>query len=188
MSLLDPDLPADVTGWDRLSRPVWLYDPATSRGLYANAAALALWGAESLAELLSRDFSKLSPAVRTRTDRLAAATAGGDTVTEQWTFYPQGRPVTVQAVISNFRLQDDRRVLLFEAAPIGVEEAERRAAEALRHTSSLITLFDTAGCALFANPAAYAVYGLEERGFVLRFSDPAHGLSLIHISEPTRPY
>ena len=76
-------MPPEAVGWDALSRAVWLFDPVSCRGLYANPPALELWGAESRDELLARDFSQLSPAVRARTDRLAQATAGGAVVTER---------------------------------------------------------------------------------------------------------
>lgn len=164
--------------WDALRRPIWLFDPRDLRGLYANPAALALWGADGLDELLARDFSQLSPAVRARLERLAQATAGGDEITERWTFYPNGRPVTVQAVISTFRLPDGRPALLFEAAPIEVEAGERRAVEALRHTSTLISLFDGDGRPIFANPAAFAAYGSGEHPFEARFATPAQGLRI----------
>ena len=171
-SAANPELSSAVRGWDRLRRPVWMFDPASSRGVYANAPALTLWGADSLDELLARDFSNLSPAVRARTDRLRDATADGSEVSERWTFYPNGRPVTVQATISTFRLDDGRGVLLFEAAPLDVEAGERRAVEALRHTSALITLLDDTGTILFSNPAAYAAYGPDEDGLSRRFVDP----------------
>ncbi len=167
--------PAFAQTWDRLRRPVWLYDPHTSRGVYANPPALALWGAETLAELLSRDFSVLSPTVKVRTDRLVALTADGGEVSERWTFYPNGEPVTVQASISAFPIDDGREVLLFEAAPTEVDAGERRAVEALRHTSAVITLFDRDGTRLFANPAAYAAYGSDDLAFAARFADPAEG-------------
>ena len=170
---------AVFAAWERLRRPVWLFDPVGLRGVYANAAARVLWGAATLEELLARDFSQLSPAVRARTDRLAQATAAGEIVSERWTFYPQGRPVTVQAAISTFRLQDGRGVLLFEAAPADVEEGERRAGEALRHASSIITLIDADGAAVFENPAAYAAYGWAEMTVPERFVDPAEGRALI---------
>jgi len=164
-----------VRGWDRLRRPVWMFDPASSRGVYANAAALTLWGAETLDELLARDFSNLSPAVKARTNRLRDATAGGEEVQERWTFYPNGRPVTVQATISTFRMDDGHGVLLFEAAPLDVGAEERRAVEALRHTSTLITLLDEAGAILFSNPAAYAAYGPGEATLGARFVDRDRG-------------
>jgi len=168
----NPELSSAVRGWDRLRRPVWMFDPVSFRGVYANAAALTLWGADTLDELLARDFSNLSPAVRARTDRLRDATAGGSEINERWTFYPNGRPVTVQATISTFRMDDGRGVLLFEAAPLDVGAEERRAAEALRHTSTLITLLDDAGAILFSNPAAYAAYGPGEGALTARFVDP----------------
>ncbi|HEY0104263.1 MAG TPA: response regulator [Brevundimonas sp.] len=163
--------------WDRLRRPVWLYDPHASRGIYANPCALALWGAESLEELLGRDFSVLSPAVKARTDRLVALTSAGEEISESWTFYPKGQPFTVQATISAFRLWDGYDVLLFEASPTEVAPDERRAVEALRHTSALITLFDAEGRRLFANPAAYSAYGSDD-AFSQRFIDASESDSL----------
>jgi signal transduction histidine kinase/CheY-like chemotaxis protein len=170
--------PSAFSGWDRLRQPIWLFDPETSRGVYANASALRLWGARSQEELLGRDFSKLSPAVRTRTRRLAEVTAGGACIHERWTFYPNGQPVTVQALISTYTLEDGRPVLLFEASPVDVEDGERRAVEALRHTSSIITHFDEEGRVVFSNPAAVAAYG-EGLGFVGRFLDPERGRALL---------
>jgi signal transduction histidine kinase/ActR/RegA family two-component response regulator len=164
-----------LAAWDDLRRPVWLFDPITCRGLYANAAALELWGAESRDELLARDFSQLSPAVRTRTERLALATANGETVTERWTFYPGDKPVTVQALISAFPLADGRSALLFEAAQVEATTEELRAVEALRHTSTLISLIEPTGETTFANPAAFAAYGDGGRRFADRFADPARG-------------
>ncbi|MEH6666079.1 MAG: response regulator, partial [Brevundimonas sp.] len=120
-----------------------------------------------------------SPAVRARTDRLAEATAGGAVVTERWTFYPNGEPLTVQAAISAFRMPDGRAVLLFEAAPEETNEGERRAVEALRHTSSIITLFDQEGRAVFSNPAAFRAYGPGETGFAARFAEPEAGARML---------
>ena len=167
--------------WDRLRRPVWLFCPVACRGVYANPPALELWGAESLDELLARDFSDLSTAVRTRTDRLRALTANGEEIDESWTFYPRGRPVTVRAAISTVVLTDGRDVLLFEAAPLDVEAEERRAVEALRHSAGPIGLFDGEGTPLFANPAAYAVYG-PDTGFLDRFAETAEGQAVLALA------
>jgi signal transduction histidine kinase/AmiR/NasT family two-component response regulator len=170
---------AGFRAWDGLRRPIWVFDPATCRGLYANPPAMELWGAETLDELLSRDFSKLSPAVLTRVARLAQATADGGSVTERWSFYPKGQPLTVQAVISTLKLEDGRPALLFEAAPADVEAEELRAVEALRHTAILITLFDASGRAAFANPAAFAAYGEAGNTFAARFDDPDRAVAAL---------
>ncbi len=170
-----PPLAACFNAWDRLRRPIWVFDPASYRGLYANPPAMALWSADSLDELLSRDFSQLSPAVLTRVDRLAQATAGGGAVSERWSFYPHGKPVTVKALISSIDVGDGATALLFEATVTDVTSEELRAVEALRHTSTLISLFDGAGRATFANPAAFAAYGDAGNDFVARFSDAERG-------------
>jgi len=181
MSLTLPTLAdgAPLTAWDSLRRAVWLFDPDTCFGVYANRTALALWGATDLDELLSRDFSKLSPAVRARTDRLKAVTAGGEQVEERWTFYPNGEPLTVQALISAVALDDGRDVLLFEATEADVGAEERRAVEALRHSAGPIGLFDAAGAALFANPGAFSAYGEGVR-LIDRFEDRQAGQAVLH--------
>lgn len=161
-----------MQAWDALKRPIWMFDPSALRGVYANAAALELWGSDSLDALLARDFSQMSPAVLARTERLARETANGETLSEHWTFYPNGRPLTVTALISTHWLDDGTPVLLFEAAPIEVESEERRAVEALRHTSTLISLFDSEGRPLFSNPAAFAAYGSSTHPFEARFAQP----------------
>ena len=145
---------------DRLRRPVWLYDPRTSRGVYANPAALALWGAETLDELLARDFSILSPAVKVRTDRLVELTAEGDEVSERWTFYPNGQPFTVEATISAFRMSDGRDILLFE----GCEEAWTRALRNAGVTLDDLSFVETHDCFTIAELIEYEAMGLAKRG------------------------
>lgn len=167
-----------LTAWHSLRRAVWLFDPDSCFGVYANRTALALWGANDLDELLSRDFSKLSPAVRTRTDRLKAVTAKGEQVEERWTFYPKNEPLTVQALISTIALDDGRKVLLFEATEAEVGAEERRAVEALRHSAGPVGLFDTGGAALFANPGAFSTYG-EGGGLIDRFEDRRVGEAVL---------
>lgn len=169
---------APLTAWDSLRRAVWLFDPDTCFGVYANRTALGLWGAADLDELLSRDFSRLSPAVRARTDRLKAVTACGETIEERWTFYPNGEPLTVQALISTVALDDGREVLLFEATEADVGAEERRAVEALRHSAGPVGLFDSKGVALFANPGAFSAYG-EGVGLIERFEDRRAGQAVL---------
>lgn len=181
---------ADVTlcfgaAWDRLRRPIWLYDPRTGRKPYANPAALTLWAADSREEFLARDFSARSPAMKARIRRLVELTAGGATVSERWTFFPHDQPVTTQATISAFRTEAGEDLLLFEAAPEEIAAEERRSVEALRHASAMISLFDDEGRRLFANPAAYAAYGGEEGDFAARFADPAAGAEMLASARTT---
>ena len=66
----------------------------------------------------------------------------------------------------------------WEAGSADVAPDERRAVEALRHTSALITLFDSEGRRLFSNPAAYSAYGSDD-AFGRRFVRPAEGETLL---------
>ena len=52
MGRKDPNFDPAWSVWYALRRPVWLFDPHGLRGVYANAAACALWGAASLDEFV----------------------------------------------------------------------------------------------------------------------------------------
>jgi signal transduction histidine kinase/ActR/RegA family two-component response regulator len=166
-SSVPPGLPFDTAGLDRLRRPVWVFDDMRKRKVYANPAAVALWGAESLDALLARDFSDQSPAVRARMDAIAQKVARGETVMDRWTFYPLGAPTSVAAAISGVTLSDGGEALLFEAVPTEVEPDRQRAAEALRHTPVLVGMFDADGARLYANPTRLATFPDQAR-----FHDP----------------
>jgi signal transduction histidine kinase/CheY-like chemotaxis protein len=152
--------------FDALRRPVWVFDDIRKRTLYANQAALELWRAPSLDALRARDFSKSSPAVRARMSDLAARLETGF-AEERWTFYPDGKPVTVNTMISRITLADGGWAMLCEGVRLNPEAEEQRAIEALRHTSALVTLYDADGYRIFGNPAALATY--PDRG--ARFAD-----------------
>jgi hypothetical protein len=161
------DVPALLgPGFDALRRPVWVFDDVRKRKLYANRAAVELWGAASLDELLARDFSDQSPAIRMRMEDIARRIEGGDVVEERWTFYPNGAPVAVQTAISRIALPDGGHAMLFEAVVIEPLVEEQRAIEALRHTSALVSLYDADGFRVFGNPAALAQ--LSRRGRAVR--------------------
>ncbi len=156
----DARLPADIVGLDRLCRPVWVFDPIAERKLYANPSAIALWGAEDLASLRARDFSKKSRAARTRTEQAFAAVKAGENKSEIWTFYPQGRPVTVRAVSSHLQLRDGSSAILFEGFRLDESDAEHlRALEVVRHASTPVSLYAGNGQEIFGNPCAARAYG-----------------------------
>ncbi|MET3667797.1 ATP-binding protein [Caulobacter sp. 1776] len=153
------DLPAALgLGFDHLRRPIWVFDDVRKRKLYANRAALDLWGAATLDDLLARDFSDQSPAVRTRMEDIAARIEGGAAVEERWTFYPNGVPVAVNTTISRIALPGGGHAMLLEGVEVRAEVEQQRAIEALRHTSALVSLYDGDGFRIFGNPAALASY------------------------------
>nr|WP_295109436.1 PAS domain-containing hybrid sensor histidine kinase/response regulator [uncultured Caulobacter sp.] len=153
------DLPSLLgLGFDQLRRPIWVFDDVRKRKVYANRAALDLWGAATLDDLLARDFSDQSPAVRTRMEDIAARIEGGAAVEERWTFYPNGAPVTVNTTISRIALPGGGHGMLLEGAAAEIDAQQQRAIEALRHTSALVSLYDADGFRIFGNPASLASY------------------------------
>jgi hypothetical protein len=51
---------------EHVALPLWVMDTAGPRMLWANRRGVELWSAATLEELLARDFSQVSPAMRTR--------------------------------------------------------------------------------------------------------------------------
>ncbi len=148
-----------------LDTPVWVFDVERARKLWANPPALALWKAESLEELLARDFSAQSPASRVRTAGALESVRRGEIPRQFWTFYPRGEPMHVSVRITGILTEDGRLALLFESQSLAKEaippEVARRV-EAFRHTGSLISLHDEHGRALTRNPAAIEAFGPAE--------------------------
>ncbi len=174
---------ACLTHYDWLNVPMWVYDQQRQRNLWANAAALSFWHAESAEEFLARDHADSSEAVRARLAVTAAEHARGKIVREQWTLYPKGQPVTVMLVSRGMRAPDGRQVMLFAADSLSsaADKSMLRGVEALQHTSvriAMISLRD--GSFLMRNPAAAMCFaGLpRDKGqneFSSLFPDPEVG-------------
>ncbi|HEY1396968.1 hybrid sensor histidine kinase/response regulator [Roseateles sp.] len=146
-----------LTHYDWLDVPMWVYDQERQRNLWANAAALGFWRADSAEEFLSRDLSDMSPSVAERLAVTAADHTQGKLVREQWTLYPKGQPTTVMLVSRGIRTPDKRQVMLFAADSLvsGVDKSLLRGVEALQHTSVRIAVFSLRdGSTLMRNPAA----------------------------------
>ena len=153
---------ASLSHYDWLDVPLWVFDPEQQRNLWANAAALRFWHADSAEEFLSRDFSEHGDAVRERLAVTAADHAQGKIVREQWTLYPKGEPTTVMLVSRGMRTPDRRQVMLFAADSLGggADLSMLRGVEALQHTSVRIAVFGVAsGELLMRNPAAALTFG-----------------------------
>ncbi|MEM7376299.1 MAG: EAL domain-containing protein [Pseudomonadota bacterium] len=153
-----PTLTVRLKDMERLRRPVWVFDIDRAHVCWGNASCLPLWQADSLAELMSRDMGlDMTETVATRlrqyqTDFEADATSQFQ---EVWTLYPGGEPRTVDVVFSGITLDDGRMAMFCEVDVREALDAEAlRSAEALLHTSVMITLFSASGMPLYRNPAA----------------------------------
>jgi len=153
---------SSLTHYDWLDVPMWVFDPERQRNLWANAAALNFWKAETAEEFLSREFSDNSEPVRERLAVTAADHAQGKIVREQWTLYPKGQPASVMLVSRGIRTPDRRQVMLFAADSLssGVDKSMLRGVEALQHTSVRVAVFSLRdGSVLMRNPAAARTFG-----------------------------
>ncbi len=150
-----------LTVLDDMQIPVWVFDVDDSRIRWANASALVHWRAKSLDELNARDFARdMSKSVRERLRQIRAeCVAQNKPVSENWTLYPDNVPRTVEAVLSAFDLPNDRVGLMVQI----IDEVRHassqtlRSAQALLHTSAMISLYDEQLNLLYSNPAARAV-------------------------------
>ncbi|MDT8998150.1 ATP-binding protein [Paucibacter sp. APW11] len=170
---------SSLSHYDWLDVPMWVFDLERRRNLWANAAALSFWRAESAEEFLGRSHADMTEVVRSRLAVTAADHAQGKIVREQWTLYPKGQPVTVMLVSRGMRTPDRRQVMLFAAdsLPGGTDKSMLRGVEALQHTSVRIAMFSLRdGSVLMRNPAAALFFSglVKARGqsdFSLLFAD-----------------
>ncbi len=153
---------------DRVN-PRWIFDIERERMHWANAPALALWSADTLDELLARDFAAdMSSATRARLAASLASLRAGRSWTEVWTLFPLGQPATRLCRCAPAELGDGRvgmAVEVIDDDPV-VDESTLRAVEAMRQAPSLVTIHDPDGTILLRNAAA-----LEQLSAQGRFGD-----------------
>lgn len=146
---------------DRLHVAVWVFDIDDARVLWANSAALKLWQADRLEELISRDMGdSMSVSVAKRLLQYQNDFISDNEVVfkENWTVYPNNKPTTVEALFSGIRSGSGRMCMLCEAkSDVSCGTEVLRSTEALLHTSVQITLYAESGKSLYQNPAARSV-------------------------------
>lgn len=192
---------SDLVGLDLLAAPVWVFDIQRRRMWWANRAALALWSAADLEELLARDFSgEMSDVTAARMREYLRRFRAGETVLEQWTCYPGGRAQNVECTCSGVRLDDGRLAMLVEARPPGahastdeaLRESERKYRALIEHTPAGFLLLTANGeirelnaalCdmlgysreSLLGRDAAELMDATEQAGFRARLDAAAQG-------------
>jgi diguanylate cyclase (GGDEF)-like protein len=161
--------------FSRLRTAVWVFDIDKGHVAWGNEASLRIWAADSLEELTSRDMGgSMSQSVAQRLTQYQEDFIASDAVfSENWSLYPKGEPLTLRVIHSGVVLEDGRMAMLCEGLEKqSVDNETLRSAEALLHTTVMITLFADDGCALYRNPAARAVVGSTAETFAEHFVDP----------------
>jgi diguanylate cyclase (GGDEF)-like protein/PAS domain S-box-containing protein len=152
----------ELMAFDRLQTPTWIYDIEKLQMYWANKAALHIWNAQSREELLKRNFSDISESTRIQLQTYLQQFHQGKTITENWTFYPEGQPVWVCCLCSGIEIEPGRMAMLIEGSLETVNEIQQetlRSIEVLRHTTVMISLYTIDGVPLMQNPAAQGCYG-----------------------------
>jgi signal transduction histidine kinase/ActR/RegA family two-component response regulator len=166
----------ELRAFDLLRHPIWVFDIEQRRMFWANHSALEVWNADSLEALLSRDFAAdMSESAKTRLHNLQTKFERNETVTEQWTFYPQGRGATTVAVtMSAIRIKEERIAMLVEAELLDrtfIEEGAVRGVEMLRHLPFAVSEYELQGKQVYQNPEAVRMFGAKDANAVN--SDPS---------------
>ncbi len=166
--------------FDLLNTPIWVFDAEHHTMWWANRRALRFWRAQTLDELLARDFSNDSPTVRQRIAQVIANTPPGEVVTEAWTLYPDNVPTPLLLAITPVTIAEGSDAILIEtSAPLdmsGNDEA-LRLLEATRYTSLMVSTYSIGGQLLSRNPAAVETYSQSR--------DTTAGSDLAeHLSDP----
>ncbi|MBD2576085.1 PAS domain-containing protein [Oscillatoria sp. FACHB-1406] len=168
---------SDLSAFNLLRSPVWVFDIYEMKAWWANTAAIRLWDAPNLEAFLSRNFNDASQTTRTRLQGYLECFARGETVVDQWTFYPNGQPTSVQSTFSGIRIaeKNGRIAMLVEATYSSphVNSDLLRSVEVLRHTPLLVSLWTLEGDAILQNPAAMECYGELSPQLSKRFADRA---------------
>lgn len=169
---------------------MWVVDLERGTRWWCNRAGLAAWNAASLEEWFARNaMSSISEATRTRLQTMRARFERGETATERWTFYPDGRgPMVAECMVSGIlvaeaRGEAGRMAMLVEARELRggeVDPSERRGYEAMRYLGELVSYYDDSGAALMRNPAATRALGDVGAGDLLLagFVDPGQVAAL----------
>ncbi len=167
----------DLSAFNRLSTAIWVFNIEDHNIWWGNESALKFWDADSLENLVQRDFSTDSSSVRRRLHEMFVTSAQGDRVEENWTLYPNGQPQMAIVTFTPIYIENRKKALLIEATPQINDELDQRTKrilEAIRHTPLMITTFDGDGSLLAENPAAANAYNTQEKTTTIedRYNDP----------------
>ncbi|SBS29726.1 Cyclic di-GMP phosphodiesterase Gmr [Marinomonas spartinae] len=158
--------------FEQINLPVWVFDVENSRVIFANAAALVVWNAPDIDSLRARDLATdMSPAVQRRLKQYLVDFLECDAeFYEQWTLYPDGKPVSLNIRYTGIKMDNGRIVMLCEGQEIQRATPEAsRGRDALMHTHLMISLHTSEGANLYLNPAAREFVENSQQGLSKRF-------------------
>lgn len=156
----------ELKNFDQLATPIWIFNTAEHGIWWANRKAVSFWHADTLEELVGRDFGSDSETVRDRLRQIASTGTGEEIVQDTWTLYPKGKPITAVLSFRAIRIENGQDAVMIELMRTLVHDPDEeisRMSEATRTTSSLVSMYSLTGRLLAQNPAALSCYGTSSK-------------------------
>lgn len=181
MDILNKDIFSEKNSqlFNLLKTPLWIYDMDNLKMYWANDAAVEFWKKKDLDDLLNSDLTDISLSTRYRLKEYSHKFQNNETIYDQWTFYPDNKPVTIDCICRGVRIEDNRIALFIEGNIKHIEKIEEntiRGVEVIRHTPVIVSLYTLDGKILMQNPSAVESYNNltlnnNIKGFSERFVD-----------------
>ncbi|BAZ10035.1 diguanylate cyclase with PAS/PAC and GAF sensors [Calothrix sp. NIES-4071] len=116
---------ADLRAFDRLQTPIWIYDIQNLRMWWVNKAVLHIWDARSQEELLGRHKSDISESTRILLQKYLHQLEQGKIIAPNWTFYPEGKPVSFRCLCSGVQIDSGQMAMLVEGTDQVIEQIDK---------------------------------------------------------------
>lgn len=145
--------------------PSWVWDFGRRQIIWANEAALTLWGAKTRDVLYSRDFGEMSYLVKTRLESYRRRfRSGEDIICSEWDFYPKGEHKKVYCLQVPRYIEETGRVVMLVHAYEGFQARlpDRRFVESANTFPAPFMVVDEDGRVLRVNK--YAHIEIDVRG------------------------
>lgn len=158
----EPLCDARLAAFEWIDLPVWVLDVEGGYIPWGNAAAVAMWSAESLVELMARNMVE-SEALRATLRSVIARVSAGEKLTFERTIYPKGVPKRMLITSSAYVFADGHTGLLCWGRPAPQEASPEvlRGSQAARFAPLIVTTHDLSGKTLDANNLARHLLGAE---------------------------
>lgn len=179
----------DMQVLDFVNDPIWVFDILEKRKWWANNAAVQFWNAETLEELLGRNFAETMSEVTHQKnldsyERLKRNESWVESVSRnylpyryvsfrfssspdiqisvlKWTFYPDNKPQNVMVTLSGIQTCDGQLCMFCEAREVDENHNNEflRETTMLRYLPVAVSQFDKDGVLMYQNPEACRVFG-----------------------------
>lgn len=154
----------ELQAWNRLKTPIWILKLPNLQMWWANQSAITFWQANTLEELLARNFPKIFAADFVPISHYLELLKRGESFTKSLTFHQQEQVILSRCTCSGVFLPSQEFALLVEAEvmPNILSHQEincLRSLTAFNETKSLISIYDIKGNLILQNPESQQRYG-----------------------------